>query len=219
MVRLKEACGRTVSPPDSRFDVTLSVAVIEGRVTDPQGLPLPGVRVDVNERGGRRRNTSRRQPNMTVSEDERGNLQPDWGAGSRRITTDKQGHYSLRGLATGVQLGVSVSGQYVVSDTVSGIELAEGEIRRLVNFELREAGVLEVRIKGAKGNYRVTAKREGAKRSSWIWNSRPARITGMDPGPWTVTVVNQNGGSEGKESAREVEVLPGETVRVNFDAP
>jgi hypothetical protein len=215
---MDETLEVTVSPPESRFDVALTVAEIEGRATDPEGRPLPGLRVDVRAPGRRGRN-SRIQGSMTVSEDERGNLRQDWDSGSRRITTDGEGRYRLRGLATEVPLVVSVSGQYVVADSRDGIELSVGEIRRRVDFELQAAGAIEVRVNGRQGSYRVVAVREGARQSSWIWNSRPARMTGMATGLWTVKVTSQDDSGGGQEVTREVEILPGETIRVTLDVP
>ncbi|MEE8469056.1 MAG: carboxypeptidase-like regulatory domain-containing protein [Planctomycetota bacterium] len=219
---MDEVLEVTVSPPDSRLDVALSVAAIEGRVTDAQGLPLAGVRVDVSEQGGRRRNTTNGRANMTVSEDELGNLQPDWNGGSRRITTDAEGRFRLRGLLTDVELGVAVSGPYVVSDRRTGIELAAGEIRRQVNFELAAAGMLQVTVNGAQSRYQVMILREDTQRSArsaWTRNSRPARFSGVATGPWTVKVSGTNGAGEGQDSSSQIEIVAGETLRVTLDVP
>lgn len=208
-----------------RADVDLDVASIEGRVTDLDGRGLPGLEVIPVPKQG----AGDDQPyQMVVIEDDRGGARVNYEQSSRRSEkTDANGRYVLRGLATEQPIFVQVRGESVENASSPEITLAPDEVRRGIDFALRRAGSIEVRLNGNPAEqtwfqaraYRVADGKETMVHSVYLgtW-SRAQTIRSLAPGHYKVVL--SLGGAVQARAMQEVEtdVAASETSRVSFDA-
>jgi hypothetical protein len=209
-----------------RVDVDLDVASIEGRVTDLDGRALAGIEVIPVAKQGM--NGDDQPYQMVVTEDDRGGARVNYEQSSRRSErTDASGRFVLRGLATGEPLFVQVRGEVVENATSPEITLAPDEVRRGVDFALRRAGSIEVRLNGNPSDqnwfqaraFRVADGKETLVRTVYLgtW-SRAQTMRSLTPGHYKVTL--SLGGGTAERSAQEVEtdVAASETSQVIFQA-
>ncbi len=214
---------------DQVQDFVLDANAIEGRITDPDGRPLVGVRIGVN----------RTEPSMemeapqsiVLAEDDLGNPSVDWraGAGSREARTDAQGQYVLRGLIENSGLFVFCQGDEVENKSSDPIVLAPGEIRRGVDFVLRRAGRIRVEIGGGLADdrwYQVSVvAREGENErvvnQAWLakWN-RSQTIGSIVPGTYVLRLaVRDHQGNQEPLGEMSVDVEVGRLARAAFQVP
>ena len=224
--RMTHTSEVTISAGENSRDVELTLAIIEGRVSDPQGRPLPGLDVGVSAPGQRGRNYRGMGGTLTLVEDARGTLSPDWRAdGRRRARTNADGEYALRGVATSQPLTVAASGRFVIPDRVDGLEVAPDEIRRGVDFVLKRAGDLRVALTGnVSRNLRIEARLEEKgktlqRRNARLRGSRPADLRACLPGTWLVQVKRPGGAGVQVVAEAEAEVRIGERTTVTIQVP
>jgi protocatechuate 3,4-dioxygenase beta subunit len=222
--RMSVSSSVTVEADPREHDFDLDVASIEGRITDVDGKAMPGVEViPIAKQGGRGED----QPyQMVVVEDDRGGARVNYEQSSRRSEkTDSSGRYVLRGLATEVPIVVQVRGEMVETATSPDITLAPDEVRRGVDFALRRAGSIEVRLVGNQSEQiwfqaraiRVAEGKETMAQMVYLgtWN-RTQTIRSLAPGHYKVVL--SPGGPNGGRPAQEAEtdVAAAETSHVSF---
>jgi protocatechuate 3,4-dioxygenase beta subunit len=220
----------TIVPEGGEELIDLPLAVIEGMVMDREGMPIPNldVRVSASERststyfGG--------SSEMTMIEDENGNLRANYGNDwrRRRIRTNSEGRYRIRGVYADRPLTVSVSGGYVISSQVSEIMMAPDEIRRDVDFVLERAGQARIRMpKGVStGRTWLQARLklidgEGGQVQSTSTSVRAGRtrtLRSLRAGTWKLTLKIRGAAQDAEPLLeREVEIRVGEVTRVQLD--
>lgn len=210
-------------------DFALDLNGIEGRVTDPDGLPLAGVRIGIS----RAEAGIEMEPphSMVLREDDRGNPNVEWrqGRGNRGVRTDAQGRYVLRGLVENTGLHVHCQGDEFENRSSDAITLAPGEIRRGVDFALRRAGRLRVELLGNIADDRwfevsVVSRRderETVVRQLWLanWN-RSETIGSVVPGSYVLRLaMRDEQGGETRIAETPVEVEVGRVARAVFQVP
>ncbi len=216
---------------DLRQDVELSVAIVEGRVTDAEGKALAGVRVRPERARPRGRQTMVRMMAF-ASSDGGGSMisLDDGGFASVQARTDADGRYQLRGVAHDVELEVHAEGKGLQPARSKPFQVAHDEVRRGVDLQLETAGQIEVLALRADGsparNLLVTATYEGPlerkldPRTEFVGEEGKLVIDGLTPGTWrlaTRTLGPEEGGGEIPEQT--VEVRAGETTQAQIPVP
>lgn len=214
---------------DQLQDFVLDANAIEGRVTDPDGRPLVGVRIGVHRmEAGMQMDPPQ---SIVLAEDDHGNPSVDWrdGAGAREARTDSQGQYVLRGLIENSALVVYCQGDEVENKSSEAIALAPGEIRRGVDFALRRAGRIRVELGGALADdrwYQVSVvAREGENEQvmhqSWLakWN-RSRTMGSIVPGTYLLRLsVRDNQGNLERLAEMSIDVEVGKLARATLQVP
>jgi len=203
---------------ENRVDLDLPVAIIEGRVTDGNGAPLAGVKVEVQAPG---------QPNF-------GRLIFGGMEGQAAISvggeeadpspTDANGRYRLRGVQANTDLQVSASQPGASPATSETFQVADGQLKSGVDLVLQPAGKIHVVVNGLSesvfGILNATyLDDEGVEPVTQFAAEGEGTLEGLRPGMWSVGL--QFAGPEGQQEApdpQDIEVLSGETSEVSFDA-
>jgi protocatechuate 3,4-dioxygenase beta subunit len=216
---------------DTRRDVALSIATIEGRVLDSDGRALAGVRVRVeraDEEGGPRAVFSIALAGLDGGVESIGGFE-----GAQGVKTDADGRYALRGVSTGVKLAVHAEAKGLQPARSEAFELSENELKSGVNLKLEQAGSAEVSVFRADGTPAqmviVTATPEGEiaksaeRKTEFIQESGKALLDGLAPGTWRISVrpVGLGGGGANGATAepQAVVVKPGVAANVRFNLP
>jgi hypothetical protein len=221
---------------ERRLDIDLSVAILEGRVTDELGQPIAGVRVwperakeeaapqavmirmVAMDTGGGGGNV------VTVGND---------GFGGPRALTDDKGYYQLRGVQEDVDLVVQAEGEAVQPGKSELVQVTAGQVRRGVDILLGAAGRIDVLAVTSAGdpasNLLVTAVYEGEdaddvdRKTDFMQRGGKVTLEGLTPGPWRVAVREMgsltSGGADGGIPDQRVEVAAGETGTATFTVP
>ncbi len=225
---------------DERFDVELSVAILEGRVTDQDGAPVVGARVwaerSAGEGEGRPRTVMRA---VFVTADSSGGgdgvqVSTDPFGRTNDTRTDADGRYSLRGVQVGAPLVVRVEHESAQPARSDAVVVENDQVRGGVDLTLEPAGEVVVRFQQPDGsparNLLVVAryddeeagldpKTEFAGEEGWV------RLRGLKPGTWRLEPRRLGfgpggGGGEPEElPSRTIEVLQGENEDVVVPLP
>ncbi|MEX1025973.1 MAG: carboxypeptidase regulatory-like domain-containing protein [Planctomycetota bacterium] len=216
----------TLGTGETQRNFDLGIAIIAGRVVDPDGQGVAGVAVSV----------------------ERTQL-PDSGAafsfvlngvsgtsGGRHtpgsVVTDATGAYELFGVVTDVELvvvadGASANWQSARSEPLT---VAPDELVQDVDIEVQPAGSLDFRVRRMDGTFPDFVPLEYS-RADADPETRPERtflrggigkLEGLAPGTWSVRatdIAQQLQGDDARGVEREVEVTAGETLRVELELP
>jgi protocatechuate 3,4-dioxygenase beta subunit len=213
---------------ENRFDVEVPVCIIEGRITDPQGEPLAGVRVEAERHRPDGPEVQMRSMVMMVASDGEEAVQIGGGdGGGDRVTTDEDGRYRLRGVLPDIDLVVRASGPGVQDGSSEPLTLAPDQTEHDVDFTLFAAGKLRVEALAADGAparfLSVTAEflgedAENVDSENGFIESGSTLLDGIRPGIWRVSVEAMGGmGTEvGAAEPREVEVKADEEASVTF---
>jgi protocatechuate 3,4-dioxygenase beta subunit len=215
---------------DLHHDVDLSVAIVEGKVTDAAGKPLAGVRVwpaRAQPQGGRQ---IVRVMAFATADGAASEVSIDEGGFSAvQARTDGEGRYQLRGVTPDVELQVRAEGKGLQPARSEAFRVGHDEVRRNVDLALETAGSIDVSALRPDGsparNLLVTARHEPpagsepAEARTEFLEEGKALIDGLAPGTWRLSA--QVLGPRDSEAPEDlvVEVKAGETSQATFKAP
>ncbi|MCB9915355.1 MAG: carboxypeptidase regulatory-like domain-containing protein [Planctomycetes bacterium] len=208
----------------------LGLAVIEGRVLDPQGEPISGVDIQVQEIGDN--DWDGGDYRVRISEDAEGDA--NWEYEEVKpwsIHTGEDGAYRLRGVRPDVKLQVGLSDRYVVGESRELGPLGRDEYRAGEDFTLERAGAVRVDFSGLVNDNRrrtqvqlvrdvpqgegVEPRREQHRTSVRPWRPR-ADFSSVRAGTWTLRVTIDGQEEPLYEGQVEVRVRETQRVRVNL---
>lgn len=146
---------------DIRFAPTHEV---QGRVTGPDGEPVPGAGVDLIQQGG----------------------------GAMETTTDENGFFSVR-VEDGAYVATAVADGYQRTDAEQPVVVDGGPVGG-VEIRLRREAVLTGRFPGLRPGEAIPSLRVDGPGRHWYYSARSEadqeggyRITNLGPGEWTVS--------------------------------
>jgi hypothetical protein len=151
----------------------------------------------------------------------------DSGQFGQRAVTDAEGRYSLRGVASDVELVVKAEGDAVQPGTSEVVRVAPDEVRTGVDLKLDPAGSIRVEAKladGSPGRFQLvqaTYLDESASpvepKFSFL-QSGSTTLKGLKPGRWKVNVSAAQGGIGGANEGQDQEVVvkPAEEAPLPF---
>ncbi|MEM6572384.1 MAG: carboxypeptidase-like regulatory domain-containing protein, partial [Planctomycetota bacterium] len=140
----------TVVPGDTRADVDLELAIVEGIVVDDTGEPISGARVSARAPGsGGGAGQTSMVTMQTVNAD--GTVASRTSSrGATAARTGRDGRFELRGVQSGVELELSVRGRRGLSGRATIDPLRPDELRSGVEIELVARGTLKFQV-GVRG--------------------------------------------------------------------
>jgi hypothetical protein len=226
----------SVREGENQVDQDLPVAILEGRVTDPEGKPVAGITVKANR----------------YSESESGEVQRtvvssiivgDGSGGAMSITTgdpessdtltDVDGRYVLRGVQHDVELYVEASSSQYQRARSEPVTCGENQTRRDVDIEVYEAGHVRVAALDADGapmgmclvelEFVGDADPMPAPARGFIADTGETTVDSLRPGRWrvsarTIGMMGPTGGDEERIAAPvEVDIVATETAEVTLD--
>jgi protocatechuate 3,4-dioxygenase beta subunit len=217
---------------ETKLDVDLPVAIVEGRVTAKDGKPIAGVRVRA-ERAPAEGETRRRSIGFAVMITDDGGDEPEitMGAsgGGTPATTDAEGRYTLRGVVPDVDLVVHATGKEVQPAKSEPFKVAPDGVKKNVDLSLEDGGAIEISVRragnGAPGRFlaRATPSEGGEPKIQMIGPGGATRISGLKPGRWHVVLDPlmgpAEGGGEGQKLEQDVEVVVGQSAKASFESP
>lgn len=217
---------------EQRFDVDLPIAIVEGRVTGPDGKPIAGARVRAERFQGDSPQEERvMSVVMSVAGDEGGAFAFGNGA-SETERTDADGRYTLRGVLTDTDLKVHVNGKDLQPGSSEKFRVAPDQTLRGVDLVLKQGGALEVTVMRAGQPVRnafVNAVRHGdtggSGQSETTGPGGVARFTGLEPGEWELSIEDysnlspDNGAQPPPPEKRSAVVEAGKTQKLRVDLP
>ncbi|MEO1695954.1 MAG: sigma-70 family RNA polymerase sigma factor [Planctomycetota bacterium] len=143
---MKESMPLRVDGAETRADVALSLAVLEGVVLDSEGAPVAGARVTVRDPASASAGGSATMfsvqtvgANGAVSSTSTNRRAPS-------VKTDEEGRFVLRGVADGVDLELSAAGAGGSSARLSVDALAPNELRSGVQVIAEARGTLRFQV-------------------------------------------------------------------------
>lgn len=209
----------------SELELDLPVTVVEGRVLDPAGEPLVGIRVQAERSDGG--GGPRTRMMMVLDSGGDGPTIMTGGDGEpATATTDEEGRYRLRGVQPDVDLVVTARGGEFQPTRSEVLRVPAGALEEGVDIVMQEAGRLRVTVRAADGSPAsmalVNARHEGESETPVeprfeVAREGLAEFSGLRPGVWSVRATPM-GEAQGGE-ATTVEVVAGETVELTLDLP
>jgi protocatechuate 3,4-dioxygenase beta subunit len=201
------------------LDVRLDLALLEGSVIDPDGMPVRGLQVNVSAKG---EDLSGGTQQIRMRESPTGDVNMDWDWQSLdRQQTDAEGHFLFRGIATARPLRLDITDQYIVPIGIELTDFADGELRHLGELRAQPAGVVTLRHAGAGQNtFDVKAIRlqEGedgvVAAQTRVRGTRATNLNSLLPGRYRIELRDRNGGAT---LSQEVEVVARQRVQVTFE--
>lgn len=230
--QMAETFEVTVGESEVEFDVDLSLTRIRGRVVDVEGEPIPGVQVEAR-RSRAAGSGAAPQTMMFMTRGPGGGTSMTLGGGPMaddRVLTDGDGRFELRGVASGVELGVHTTHGDFIPSASEPLRLEAGVLREGVDFELLSAGRAEILVQDAQGEpaamRMVSATFVGGseepvedKRGVSGEDGR-CELSALHPGPWRISVTDISGfGSSAEPIVRDLVVESGEKAGLVVDLP
>ncbi|QDU83424.1 Alpha-2-macroglobulin MG1 domain protein [Planctomycetes bacterium Pla163] len=215
---MEETKSVTLDRAEVGVDVALSICGIEGVVVDTSGDPILGAEVVAVAQDGER------------TEDPWGSwgnfddpsvvqLEAVGSAPGRR--TNATGAFKLRGLQSGAPIKLVVTHPNALRAETEVFVLAPDELRTGMRIVVEPAGSIGLSVKGANtGFYQITAtKADGsAVQQAYLWRGNGGSLDALEPGDWKLELKKGTRGDVEPVvlQVREVEVLPGQRLEVEF---
>lgn len=222
-----------VREEETRYDVELPIAVVEGRVTAPDGKPIAGARVSAERAQSGQSQDRQMVVSMVVASNDGGDAFSFGGsAGAEPVRTDADGRYTLRGLLTDTDLVVHVQGKDFSPTNSAKFRVAPDQTLRGIDIQAKQGANLDVHVTRAgqpARNVLVNAYHTGKdgnqdQQSEMTGPGGVAHFTGLEPGDWEYSVTDITGeaapdaNSSPTESPRKPVVLkPGETAKADSE--
>jgi protocatechuate 3,4-dioxygenase beta subunit len=214
------------------FDVDLPISIVEGRVLDSDGKPVPGIKVEARTAASNEMGRGMRGFAMMFSTDDGGSgsvVEMGGGSGGDSATTDQDGRFTLRGVTPDVELVVHGEGGDVQPGDSEPFEVGPNQTRRGIELVLDAGGSLEIEAFKADG----TAAGMCLVNATWagddsvgvdpkmsFMQSGKTTLRGLRPGPWNVSINPVGPGNDDDgEVSRVVEVVARETKQEAFHLP
>ncbi len=213
----------------ARFDVELTVSVIEGRIADRDGNPLGNVEVWAERVQSGPSATIVSHFVMIGGDDEGESVTMGGGSAGKRVRSAEDGTYRLRGVPADVELIVKADAKFFEAAQSESVHVAPDQVRREVDLSLEGAGQIEVSVTAPDGSARgmcmciATFQGEGVEPvRDVVGPSGRLVLSGLRAGRWDVGVQAfgfGGGGAVPPDVVRTVDVLVGETSRVTLASP
>lgn len=215
----------TVREGGDELEVDLDVTIIEGRVLDPLGEPIAGIRVEAKKPSG---SDGRRAQILMVMDDGDGaTLMSGPGGEGSKAMTDQDGRFQLRGVQPDTDLVLEARGGGFQPSRSEELSVPAGALEDGVEIVMMEAGQLLVRVTGADGQPAgmsvVTARFEGEggeeiEPKVQMARDGKASFEGLRPGTWSVTAALMGESFQDSEPTM-VEVVAGEQAELPLQLP
>jgi protocatechuate 3,4-dioxygenase beta subunit len=217
----------TLGDRDATLDLVLDIAILEGKVTGPDGRPLAGAKVRVERAGGGSSVGVVRMVMMSAGGDDESSSVV-MGGDETSAVTDVEGRYVLRGVQPNVALIVRAESKGYREAKSEELVVGPNEVRSRVDLQLAQAGQVEVTVRsggepleqGLVTAYREGGRPDGDAKREVIQGGR-ALLRDLEPGRWVVSArpFEPRGGGRGSESERSetVVVEAGKTASVALD--
>lgn len=217
---------------ENTFHVDLPVAILEGRVSGPDGKPIAGARVRAERASSDEPGRERAQFIAVAMTDDAGDgpMVSFGGSGAGpTVTTDAEGRYKLRGVLPDVDLVVKAQAKDVQPGQSEKVRVAADQTKGNVDVKLETGGGIEITFVRADGRPAnscmviATFEEGGAEpRNEFSGPKSSVKLTGLKPGRWKLRCDAFGGGPGGERSeipAQTIEVVAGKTANARFDVP
>jgi len=208
---------------ENRQDVDLPLSIVEGRVTDSEGKPVPGIRIRVERVSGGE--STRHEFSFAI--DSGDGPVSFGGGGGGQVTTNAEGRYKLRGVQPDVDLVVVATGTGVQRTQSEPVRVPVDGTRSNVDLVLQKGASIEVTCRRPDGSpaspCEVRAELQDADDAdSKVEITRgdgKARFQGLKPGRWRVSARDLMQEGEGAPAPAEqtVDVVVGPPHQVSLE--
>lgn len=216
-----------VSEGENRFDVELTVSIVEGRVSSPDGKGMAGVEVTA-ERASQDGAPRQRFGMMLLANDDGDVVAGGGPLGGASTRTDSDGSYQLRGVTPDVDLIVKVEGDLVQTARSESFRVSPDQTKVGVDVRVELGGEIRVEATAADGSparfCTVNATFEDSEAEvepefSFL-QSGSTSLKGLKPGRWRVALQPAGPGrNEGAPQEQVVEVVASESRTASFTLP
>jgi hypothetical protein len=229
-VRVPTISRLEVDQPRETLTVELPFASVSGRVVDPSGRPLAGVRVSLsavqggNPGAGNRWRGQREYDEGTVV------IDSPASTGSKPGETDAEGRFSIDSAPAGVELVAWANGSAILGaksepfqlgtdEQKSGIEIV-ASLAGNIAIELQQSGTTRPTLVSAEA-VELLDDKEGQRSQNSAWGSRDLTLGPLTPGRWRVSVTAGSWRDENRPviDTREITVRAGEIERYEVRLP
>ncbi|MBL8858560.1 MAG: carboxypeptidase regulatory-like domain-containing protein [Planctomycetes bacterium] len=229
---MKFESDTTVRTGENRLDIDLTVAIIEGRITDEAGKPIEGVKVSVErarKQGAGAMEAAVEMSFAMVTDAGEGGESVVFGNGGNApsVKTDAEGRYRLRGVTPDMGLQVVASARDYQTERSERVELAADQVRSGLDLVLKQGGSIEVSVRRRDGGAVLGAilnaeqiEGEGAPKTLFTGPGGKSTFQGLATGRWRVTCRKSGFDPEsrdGEATPQEVEVRSGKVAKITFD--
>ncbi len=218
----------------NKQDYDLPLAILEGRVTDPEGKPIVGIDVSPTRyRAAGSQQGTRVMMAMIRSDGGGGAVTMSTGPAEGSARTDEEGRYTLRGVTPEVDLVVESSSSKYQKGQSQKVSVAQNETRSNVDLTLEAAGSVTVTVRNPDGSpaefvivsldYAGEAEPMPEQQREFTGETGLATARGLRPGFWRVsgrTVSMGPGGANSDErttETAEVEIVAWETAELTLE--
>jgi len=225
--RMPQSFPVEIRAGENSFDVELALSILEGRVVDSNGQGVAGVRVWPERQAPEGGAGGPRGRMIMMLDDGGGGGILDSGQFGQRALTDADGRYSLRGVASDVELVVKAEGDAVQPGSSEPVRVAPDEVRTGVDLRLDPAGSILVEAKltdGSPGRFQIVQATyldespTPVEPKFTFLQSGSTTLKGLKPGRWKVNLRAAQGipGGPGGGQDQEVVVEPAKEAVLPF---
>ncbi len=221
---------------ENKFNVDLPVAILEGRVSGPDGKPLAGVKVRAERAPSEDSSRTTRRSFVAIALADDGGDEPQvtFGSGgptSPTVLTDAEGRYRLRGVAPDVELVVKAQAKDVQPGQSEKVHVGSDQTKSNVDIQLQTGGSVDVtfvRRDGQPSNScMLLATFESGNgvepRHEFSGAKGVVKLSGLKPGRWKLhcDAFGAPGANGERASIPEqtIEIVAGKAASASFEIP